>query len=153
MQHCCIQNKMSEKGYQKGYHWNTRTKKSPQSRASLANMVGTMRFELMTPSTPRKCATKLRYVPNTYGLTHKPYNYSLSACCFQVHIDHFLANHSSLVILSIILSASSLLIFFSSRSAVTIFSISAFVFFFSSFFVSSSFAINKGFSSFFSLKA
>lgn len=44
---------------------SARTKKSPQSRASLANMVGTMRFELMTPSTPRKCATKLRYVPTT----------------------------------------------------------------------------------------
>lgn len=29
-------------------------------------MVGTMRFELMTPSTPRKCATKLRYVPSAY---------------------------------------------------------------------------------------
>ena len=26
-------------------------------------LVGTMRFELTTPSTPRKCATKLRYVP------------------------------------------------------------------------------------------
>ena len=29
-------------------------------------MVGTIRFELTTPSTPRKCATKLRYVPMTY---------------------------------------------------------------------------------------
>ena len=26
-------------------------------------MVGTARFELVTPSTPRKCATKLRHVP------------------------------------------------------------------------------------------
>lgn len=29
-------------------------------------MVGTMGFEPMTPSTPRKCATKLRYVPNAH---------------------------------------------------------------------------------------
>ena len=44
--------------------------KSPISRANF-QLVGTMGFEPMTPSTPRKCATKLRYVPNAYliGLT------------------------------------------------------------------------------------
>ena len=33
-------------------------------------MVGTIRFELTTPSTPRKCATKLRYVPMTNVIIH-----------------------------------------------------------------------------------
>ena len=30
-------------------------------------MVGTARFELATPCTPSKCATRLRYVPNLIG--------------------------------------------------------------------------------------
>ena len=33
-------------------------------------MVGTIRFELTTPSTPRKCATKLRYVPIRTVIIH-----------------------------------------------------------------------------------
>ena len=33
-------------------------------KSRLFLLVGTIRFELTTPSTPRKCATKLRYVPN-----------------------------------------------------------------------------------------
>ena len=43
-------------------------------------MVGTIRFELTTPSTPRKCATKLRYVPMTYAY------YNL----FTVAVDDFI---------------------------------------------------------------
>jgi hypothetical protein len=36
--------------------------KFPRSRDRL-EMVGTARFELATPCTPSKCATRLRYVP------------------------------------------------------------------------------------------
>jgi hypothetical protein len=32
-------------------------------------MVGTARFELATPCTPSKCATRLRYVPNPLPMT------------------------------------------------------------------------------------
>ena len=31
--------------------------------ANLQKLVGTARFELATPCTPSKCATRLRYVP------------------------------------------------------------------------------------------
>ena len=41
-------------------------------------MVGTARFELATPCTPCKCATRLRYVPNP----DKPENLILSHICF-----------------------------------------------------------------------
>ena len=34
----------------------------------LSSYVGTTRFELATPCTPCKCATGLRYVPNSSGL-------------------------------------------------------------------------------------
>ena len=36
--------------------------KSPEMRGPV-EMVGTARFELATPCTPSKCATRLRYVP------------------------------------------------------------------------------------------
>ncbi len=39
--------------------------KKPDFSGIIRLNIGTMRFELMTPSTPRKCATKLRYVPST----------------------------------------------------------------------------------------
>ena len=44
-------------------------------------MVGTARFELATPCTPCKCATRLRYVPHHHTLTQfqpvQQYNFSL----------------------------------------------------------------------------